>query len=124
MCFAQAGQETVGVIAHVVEAAGIPMVVVGTAHDIMRRVRPPRAAFVDHPVGRTFVPPHDRERNLFVVKRALAELPACAWQTGPSLAGAAKSGMSAAGGRPTAAAPGKRSFAPRGFMTVDSEGFS
>jgi hypothetical protein len=49
--------------------------VIGTAYDIMSRVRPPRAAFVDHPVGRTFGPPHDRARNLFVLKRALDELP-------------------------------------------------
>jgi hypothetical protein len=49
--------------------------VIGTAHDIMSRVRPPRAAFVDHPVGRTFGPPHDRERNRTVLCKALAELP-------------------------------------------------
>jgi hypothetical protein len=59
----------------VIEAAGIPTLVIGTVHDIMSRVRPPRAAFVDHPVGRTFGPPNDRERNQAVLKRALAELP-------------------------------------------------
>ena len=42
--------------------------------DIMSRVRPPRAVFVDHPVGRTFGPPHDRARNQAVLTRALAEL--------------------------------------------------
>lgn len=47
---------------------------IGTAHDIMSRVPPPRAVFVDHPVGRTFGPPHDRERNRAVLKRALTEL--------------------------------------------------
>lgn len=49
--------------------------VIGTAHDIMSRVKPPRAAFVDHPVGRTFGPPHDRQRNEIILSRALAELP-------------------------------------------------
>jgi len=49
--------------------------VIGTAHDIMSKVRSPRAAFVDHPVGRTFGPPHDRVRNQAVLARALAELP-------------------------------------------------
>ena len=41
----------------------------------MSRVRPPRAVFVDHPVGRTFGPPHDRARNEAVLRTALAELP-------------------------------------------------
>lgn len=48
--------------------------VIGTAHDIMSKVVPPRAAFVDHPVGRTFGPPHDRERHQAVLARALQEL--------------------------------------------------
>ena len=48
---------------------------IGTAHDIMSKVTPPRAVFVDHPVGRTFGPPHDRARNEAVLARALAELP-------------------------------------------------
>ena len=47
---------------------------IGTAHDIMSKVTPPRAVFVDHPVGRTFGPPHDRARNQVVLIRALAEL--------------------------------------------------
>jgi len=48
---------------------------IGTAHDIMSKVAPPRAVFVDHPVGRTFGPPHDRARNEAVLARALEELP-------------------------------------------------
>jgi hypothetical protein len=48
--------------------------VIGTAFDIMSKVTPPRAVFVDHPVGRTFGPPHDRQRNEAVLTRALAEL--------------------------------------------------
>jgi len=38
------------------------------------KVVSPRAVFVDHPVGRTFGPPHDRARNQTVLLRALAEL--------------------------------------------------
>jgi hypothetical protein len=49
--------------------------VVGTAFDIMSKVAPPRAFFVDHPVGRTFGPPHDRHRNETVLAGALAALP-------------------------------------------------
>ena len=41
----------------------------------MSRVTPPRAAFVDHPVGRTFGAPNDRPRNETVLTKALAELP-------------------------------------------------
>jgi hypothetical protein len=48
---------------------------IGTALDIMSKVTPPRAVFVDHPVGRTFGPPHDRNRNEAVLARALEELP-------------------------------------------------
>jgi hypothetical protein len=59
----------------VLEGQGIPTLLVGTAHDIISKVRPPRAVFVDHPVGRTFGPPHDRARNEAVLERALAELP-------------------------------------------------
>jgi D-proline reductase (dithiol) PrdB len=59
----------------VIESQGIPTLVIGTAHDIMSQVRPPRAVFVDHPVGRTFGPPHDRQRHETVLARALAELP-------------------------------------------------
>lgn len=48
---------------------------IGTAHDIMSKVTPPRAVFVDHPVGRTFGPPHNRPRNEEVLARVLEELP-------------------------------------------------
>jgi len=48
---------------------------IGTAHDIMSKVTPPRALFVDHPVGRTFGPPDDRARNETVLARVLEELP-------------------------------------------------
>ena len=41
----------------------------------MSKVVPPRAAFVDHPVGRTFGPPHEGARQRAVLQRALAELP-------------------------------------------------
>lgn len=58
-----------------IEGRGIPTLVIGTAHDIMSKVPPPRAVFVDHPVGRTFGPPQDRERNQMILEKALVELP-------------------------------------------------
>jgi hypothetical protein len=48
--------------------------VIGTAHDIMSKVIPPRAAFVDHPVGRTFGLPHDHKRHQALLACALQEL--------------------------------------------------
>ena len=62
-------------MAHVIEARGTPTLVIGTALDIMSKVGTPRAVFVDHPVGRTFGPPHDRARNETVLAAALNELP-------------------------------------------------
>jgi hypothetical protein len=59
----------------VIEGRGIPTLVIGTAYDIMSAVAPPRAAFVDHPVGRTFGTPHDPARRKAILTRALAELP-------------------------------------------------
>jgi hypothetical protein len=59
----------------VLENHGIPTLLAGTALDIMRKVLPPRAVFIDHPVGRTFGPPHDRRRNEMLLERVLAELP-------------------------------------------------
>ncbi len=53
----------------------------GTVLDIIRQVVPPRAVFVDHPVGRTFGPPHDRRRNETILQGILAEL---AHFTGPN----------------------------------------
>jgi hypothetical protein len=41
----------------------------------MQKVTPPRAVFVDHPVGRTFGEPHNRRQNEKVLTDVLAELP-------------------------------------------------
>jgi hypothetical protein len=63
----------------------------------MSKVTPPRAIFVDHPVGRTFGPRYDRARNETVLTAALNELPKftkrneirdihCQWQSDRSRA--------------------------------------
>jgi hypothetical protein len=49
--------------------------VIGTALDIMTQVRSPRAVFVDHPVGRTFGSPGNRQRHEQVLAAALDSLP-------------------------------------------------
>jgi hypothetical protein len=59
----------------VIEALGIPTLVIGTVLDIMTKVAPPRAVFVDHPVGRTFGHPEDRRKHEEILGAALAELP-------------------------------------------------
>lgn len=58
-----------------IEGSGIPTLVIGTVFDILSQVTPPRAVFVDHPVGRTFGPPLDRQRHEAVLRQALGELP-------------------------------------------------
>ena len=44
-------------VANLVEASGIPTLLIGTVRDIVERVKPPRAVCIDNPVGRTFGPP-------------------------------------------------------------------
>jgi hypothetical protein len=66
----------------VIEGRGIPTLVIGTAHDIMLQVTPPRAAFVDHPVGRTFGSPNQRLRQTAILMNALEELPKFAFAGG------------------------------------------
>jgi hypothetical protein len=59
----------------VIEAQGIPTLTIGTVRDIMKQVPPPRAVFVDHPVGRTFGRPGESARHEAVLADALAEIP-------------------------------------------------
>jgi hypothetical protein len=59
----------------VIENLGIPTLVIGTVLDIMTKVPPPRAVFVDHPVGRTFGRPGDPRKQEEILTLALVELP-------------------------------------------------
>ena len=63
-------------IAHCIEARGIPTLVVGTVRDVMEQVPAPRAVFVDFPSGRTFGHPGAADQHQRVLAAALAELPA------------------------------------------------
>ena len=47
-----------GLIARSIEEAGIPTLTLTSALSITRSVNPPRAAFLDYPLGRTAGPPH------------------------------------------------------------------
>ncbi len=63
-------------LAHCIEGAGIPTLVIGTVRDVMEQVPAPRAVFVDYPAGRTFGRPGDARQHEQVLAAALAELPA------------------------------------------------
>lgn len=60
-----------GLIARGLERRGLPTVVVGHMLDIMELNRPPRAAFLDFPLGHPFGRPGDRPRQLAILREAL-----------------------------------------------------
>ena len=59
-------------VARHLEAHGLPTLVLGSAYDILLAGRPPRAAFVDYPLGHSAGKPHDRADQRAVVAGALA----------------------------------------------------
>ena len=61
-----------GLIARQVEAAGIPTLCMGSALDILKSVNPPRAAFLDFPLGHTTGKPHEPELQREILVQALA----------------------------------------------------
>ncbi|MGE0484162.1 MAG: hypothetical protein AB7Q81_08470 [Gammaproteobacteria bacterium] len=64
--------QTVCLVARHLEAHGIPTLVLGSAHDILVAGWPPRAAFVDYPLGHSAGKPHDRADQRSVVATALS----------------------------------------------------
>jgi D-proline reductase (dithiol) PrdB len=61
----------VGLVARVVEEAGIPTVLVSTGRDLTAQVRPPRSVFVNFPMGNPFGRPGDREQQRRILLDAL-----------------------------------------------------
>jgi D-proline reductase (dithiol) PrdB len=61
----------VGLVARVVEAAGIPTVLVSTGRDLTVQVRPPRSVFVNFPMGNPFGRPGDRALQTRILRDAL-----------------------------------------------------
>ena len=59
-------------VARHLEAHGVPTLVLGSAHDILAAGRPPRAAFVDYPLGHSAGKPGDKADQRAVVAGALA----------------------------------------------------
>ncbi len=60
-----------GLVARVVEESGIPTVLVSTGRDLTAQVRPPRAAFVNFPMGNPFGRPGDTETQRAILLDAL-----------------------------------------------------
>lgn len=58
-------------MSHAIEAQGITTLVIGTVRDIVVCVTPPRAVFVDHPVGRTFGSPGSERQHEQILADAL-----------------------------------------------------
>jgi len=65
----------VGLVGNLIESRGISTLSIGTARDIMTRVKAPRWIFVDHPMGQTFGRPHARRIQLKILADALGRAP-------------------------------------------------
>lgn len=61
-----------GLVARVIEAAGIPTVTLNMLWPLQRRVGMPRVAAIEHPFGRPFGDVGDRETQRAVLLAALA----------------------------------------------------
>lgn len=61
-----------GLVARVIEAAGIPTMLVSTGRDLTEQVRPPRSLFVNFPMGNPFGAPGDTAQQRRILHRALA----------------------------------------------------
>ncbi len=63
-----------GLIARQLESAGIATLCLTSARDITRAAWPPRAAFLDYPLGHTSGRPHEPGTNRAIMRAALAAL--------------------------------------------------
>ena len=63
--------QSVGLIARQAEAAGIATLCMTSALDITRSVNPPRAVFLDYPLGHTTGKPHEPALQRDILMKAL-----------------------------------------------------
>ena len=63
--------QSVGLIARVLERAGIPTVSLTCARDITERIQPPRAAFLNYPIGNSTGRPGDAAGQREILRAAL-----------------------------------------------------
>lgn len=66
--------QSVGLIQSIVEKAGIPTVSVTLLREVTERVGPPRALFVDYPLGYPLGAPNDAALQTRILRSALALL--------------------------------------------------
>lgn len=64
--------QSVGLITREIERRGIPTLSFSSAWSITAAVRPPRAVYLDFPLGHTSGKPHDEPTNRTIMKAALA----------------------------------------------------
>lgn len=64
--------QSVGLIAREVEARGIPTLSMSSAYSITRAVNPPRAVYLDYPLGHTSGKPLDQHNQLAIMRDTLA----------------------------------------------------
>jgi len=64
----------VGLIARIIEEGGIPTITIGSCRDIMALVKPPRAIFVDFPLGHQCGKPYDTALQMRILKDTLKNL--------------------------------------------------
>ena len=64
--------QSVGLVGRHAEAAGIPTLCITSARDITRAVNPPRAAFLDFPLGHTTGKPHEPDLQRRILVEALS----------------------------------------------------
>ena len=58
-------------VANVLEQSGISTLLVGTVRDLLEQVKPPRAVYIDNPVGRTFGRPRANRKHAQLLADAL-----------------------------------------------------
>ena len=66
--------QTVSLVARHLEANGIPTIIIGSALDILQSAAPPRATYLDYPLGHTCGKPFDGTDQLDIVRRSLRQL--------------------------------------------------
>jgi D-proline reductase (dithiol) PrdB len=63
--------QSVGLIARTIEEAGISTIYLGSCRCMMSRVKPPRAAFINFPLGRQCGRPYDKEMQRAILRQTL-----------------------------------------------------
>lgn len=67
--------QSVGLIQSVIEKMGIPTVSISLLREVTERVAPPRALFVDFPLGYPLGTPNNKAEQVRILRAAFALLP-------------------------------------------------